>query len=135
MPSNAIQHFLTPLRNIKRKQQLDASAAAARATKSQKISQELSNRDLVFGDIVNEPVAGTRRPLSPRTTVPASTMSPQYVTAPSPLSKDKIGGASTGENDGAMEPTGTGIADEAMGMKVGGGGLKDVGKGLDDDSD
>lgn len=96
----------------------------------------MADRESVFGDVIQPPAM--RKPLSPRLTIPTTDRRPP---TPSGLKEvvaqrgkeDHPGGAGTGEGDGAMEPSGMGIRDEAMGMLVGGQGLKHVAKELDSD--
>ena len=163
-----------PPRYIKRKQEKEAAEASARAAKSLKAAQSLSNRESVFGDVLQPSAslassassaatplfastgagAGTRQPLSPRVTIPSGPRSPfsprakmQRTGASTPKSgmvtqstvrrdenaragilqkqEDKVGGG-----DVEMHETGTGVADEAMGLISGGSGLKEVGRSL-----
>lgn len=121
---------------LKRKRETEASEAAARAAKTLKAQQIMADRESVFGDVIQPPSA--RKPLSPRLTIPTTGRRP-----PTPSGLKEVvaqrgkehhpGGAGTGEGDGAMEPAGMGIRDEAMGMLVGGQGLKHVGEELDSD--
>lgn len=103
---------------------MEASNAAARAVKTEKMKREMDDREMVFGDVIQPKIklakkdAGSPftlgRPLSPRVTIGSD----RGLRSPA-LSKP-------GEQD-----TGMGIPDEAMGLVMGGKGLLDVGKVLD----
>ena len=52
---------------IKRKQEIEAAAAADRAQKAAKVQQTLSDMDMVFGDIIHPKITNEKaRPMSPR---------------------------------------------------------------------
>ena len=87
-------------RYIKHKQQVEAEAAAQKAAKSLKTQKEMSDTDMVFGDVI-------RKPLSPR------------LTLPSPRGKMERS---------ALSQTGMGVKDDANGLVAAGKGLLDVGK-------
>jgi cyclin H len=94
----------------------------------------MSSRESIFGDIIQ---SQPRKPLSPRVTIPSGLTVREAREGQGGAvgeGPDRgIGTAGTGEGDGFMEPSGFGIRDEAMGMIVGGRGLKDVGIELEDD--
>ena len=157
-------------RYIKRKQEKEAAEASARASKSLKAATSMSERDSVFGDIL-QPIpsaatsssSATRKPLSPRVTIPASTGTSGNASPFSPRAKaQRTGTAGTpksglsaqiyqGQDENAragihvkvedkpgggeieMRETGMGVKDEAMGMVSGGMGLREVGRSLEDD--
>ena len=100
------------LRYIKRKRAQETSAAETKAKKVLKAQAAQSDREMVFGDVIKT----ERKPLSPKTTVRAE--------------RGALAGAGALFDEGGM-----GVKDEAMGLVVGGKGLKEVGKELIDDDD
>lgn len=92
-------------RYIKRKREQETTTAAAKAAKTLQARADQSDREMVFGDVIKT----QRKPLSPRVTI----------------AMDR----STTRGDGvAIGESGMGVKDEAMGLVVGGKGLKEVGK-------
>lgn len=97
-------------RYMKRKKEQDTTAVAAKAAKSLKALRDQSDRETVFGDIIQP----DRKPLSPRVTVAVD------------RGRTRGDGVPLQENE-------MGVKDEAMGMVVGGNGLREVGRELEDD--
>jgi cyclin H len=110
-------------RYIKRKQEQEAAAAAVKAEKTLKLKKEMSESEMLFGDII-QPIKPKkdRKPMSPRVfagtdrgiTIDRSTANGQA---------DK----GTGMEGYEAPASGMGVPDEAMGLLTGGAGLKDVG--------
>jgi hypothetical protein len=96
---------------VKRKRDQEEAVVAAKAQKTLKAREATSDREMVFGDIIRS----DRKPLSPRVMVEGH-FGPK------------------GDGLGVKnQDSGMGVKDEGMGMILGGTGLKEVGKELDDD--
>ena len=94
------------IRYIQRKKEQESAVAEHKAEKTIRIRQEMSDRESVFGDVI-QPVSRAKK--DTRTWSPRVTM-----------------GSDRDLEDGDRE-TGMGVKDEAMGNLTGGRGLKDVG--------
>ncbi|ORX39396.1 putative cyclin-dependent protein kinase regulator [Kockovaella imperatae] len=96
---------------IQRKEEQAKEVAAQKAEKTLKLKEGMSDRDMVFGDVIRP----TQSKKDTKTWSPRVTMGSDR-----PL-------------DGAkMEPSGMGLKDEAMGNLIGGAGLRDIGKTHED---
>ena len=116
-------------RYIKRKQEQEAAAAASKAEKTIKLKKEMSEADMLFGDVIQPSrTKKIRRIMSPRVVVGTD----RAMDLDRPSASVKVeNGTPTGEDTG-MEgyeapASGMGVKDEAMGLLTGGSGLKDVG--------
>ena len=118
-------------RYIKRKQEQEAAAAATKAEKTIKLKKEMSETDMLFGDII-QPIKAKkdRKPMSPRVFAGADrAMQPAKSSAngKADLEIPTEASAGTGMEGYREPPSGMGVRDEAMGLVSGGAGSKDVG--------
>lgn len=101
---------------------------------------------MVFGDVIqNGGSGGKRKPLSPMITIPSPNPFLSSGTGSAKKLKFTIGGKKKdvivddgpGKGDAGvgLEESGMGIKDESMGYTIGGKGLKEVGRSLEDEDD